>query len=103
MTKALCLVLFLVGCAYPQTSTVLVHDYIFKNAEKACSNHRGLHYVYASVTIKEKGRERVNEYNYPCEELHKFRCQDGALIGFQTGVGFCFISEMQRKETEKGE
>src|SRR5690606_2762966 len=77
------------------TRTQIVHDYIFERGKDACAEHQGFHYVVAQTEIKEIGPSA----DYPCRQTVKFRCQDGTVHNFDTGVGFCFISESQLKKT----
>lgn len=90
------------ACAhYPSTNIALIHDYIIEAASKACQNHSGVHYIGAKLVIlKERSRDS-SENDYPGYEEIKFRCQDGAVHEFDTGVGYFFIQEYQIKETFK--
>ena len=85
--------LFVAKTSYKRVG--IIHDYIFINAEKTCKVHDGLHYVVQVTDIEEVGSDK----NYPCSEKTQFRCQDGTLHTFETGVKFCFISEMQLDDT----
>lgn len=77
------------------TRVQIIHDYIFTNGQNACADHEGLHYVVQKTTIKQVG----DNEDYPCSEITKFRCQDGTVHNFDTGIGYCFISESQLQET----
>jgi len=74
----------------------MVHDYIFTNATRGCEQHSGLHYIVSVSTIFSKGDKN---HPYPCRDYYKFRCQDGTLLDFDDGVGYCFISEEQLQES----
>jgi len=85
--------LFVVKTSYKRVS--IMHNYIFTNAEETCKTHRGLHYIVQVTDIEEVGADK----DYPCSEKTQFRCQDGTLHTFETGVKYCFISEMQLDDT----
>jgi hypothetical protein len=85
--------LFVTKTSYKRVG--IIHDYVFTNAENICKTHNGLHYVVQVTDIEEVGSDK----NYPCSEKTQFRCQDGTLHTFETGVGYCFISEMQLDDT----
>jgi hypothetical protein len=91
------LMFFLTGCStYPKERIEIVHDYIFYNGTKVCESHEGLHNIVSKTTLFD-GEAK----SYPCHKDIKFRCQDGSLHEFETGIGFCFISEMQLDETNR--
>lgn len=96
-----CLFLTLIGCSsYPVKRVGIIHDYVFTNANRACKDHDGLHYIVVSETIEAKSTERYGHSDdYPCSSVHGFRCQDGTLHKFYDGIGYCFISESQLDET----
>lgn len=105
MRNIIIISLLLIGCStYPIKRSNIVHDYIFENAIKMCENHEGLHYILADTTIFAEKSHKFAEYgdddsDYPCKDTFKFRCQDGTLLNFDDGAGYCFISESQFKET----
>ncbi len=70
----------------------IIHDYVFHNAINMCSEHGGFHYILQINDISKKE-------NYPCKETIKIRCQDGSLLNFDSGIGYCFIGELQLEET----
>lgn len=75
----------------------IVHDYIFWNAKNLCKSHGSdLHYIVAKTHLFD-----VNDKYFPCKETIKIRCQNADIIDFDTGVGFCFISQDQLEETLK--
>jgi hypothetical protein len=86
--------LLLAGCSKTEVYTGIVHDYIFKNAEKICKLHGGVHYIVSNMTIAiDKDRR------FPCDDTTLIRCQDQTLHNFEDGIGYCFIPRSQIKET----
>jgi hypothetical protein len=93
--KYLVLFLFILGCSrFTKERIEIIHDYVFFNGIEICQLHQGLHYIISKTTIFEENNE-----SYPCRADIRIRCQDGSLHKFDTGVKFCFISEMQINET----
>lgn len=87
------LCLLLTGCTTTVVRTGIIHDYIFIAGQKICNSHEGLHYIVQETTLEPGPDDK------PCNEITKFRCQDGSLHNFTTGIGYCFISEMQLNDT----
>lgn len=81
------------GCTSNIVRTGIIHDYIFIAGQKTCSTHEGLHYVVQETSLN------PNPDDKPCNEVTKFRCQDGSLHNFETGTKYCFISELQLNDT----
>lgn len=97
MTKIRVL-LILTSCSqkYPISRLGTVHDYVIDQARLDCKNNSGLHYIISNKEIykDEEGRDRK-----PCSDNYIFRCQDGTDIKYNSGIAYCFISEMQMKES----
>lgn len=105
--KYIFLLLILSGCHHAVHRVGIIHDYIFANAIKMCKSHQGLHYIVAEqdLTVGKSflTYDAKSEFDtYPCHDQYHIRCQDGKLLQFDDGVGFCFISEGQLKETFEG-
>ena len=73
---------------------------MYENATNLCEQYAGFHYM---VHITDIAAEQSDGYeggkDYPCIEQTKIRCQDGTLLNFDTGIGFCFIGQSQLEET----
>ena len=80
---------------YPKNRRGIIHRYIFKNSEKACSNNEGLWYVVDLTEITGKGERGT----FPCNSKYAARCQDETLKEINTGVGHCFLGEMMIEES----
>lgn len=89
-----------ISCSkYPIQRIGKVHDYEINGAKKSCENHGGLHYIVDIETLSKETTGTMDFNDYPCSDRLKFRCQDDTLINFDTGIGYCFISEIQLQET----
>jgi hypothetical protein len=95
MKKLMFLVLLMAGCSTSQKQVSITHDYVFDHAKRGCSTHSGLHYIVSIREIFEPGERET----YPCTDRYKFRCQDGTLLDFDSGIAYCFIGEMQIEES----
>jgi hypothetical protein len=85
---------------YPQHRVNITHQWIFEWANRLCERHEGLHYIVTDTMIYSKDSTTgYGKNDYPCYEIHYFRCQDGALIKFPDPATHCFISEDQIDDT----
>lgn len=99
--KYLLLFLCILGCSSKvHHRTAIVHDYIIENATDMCKDHMDLHYIVVDqVVLEEVIQFSYMHQRYPCHTNFIFRCQDGTALPFSDGVGYCFISESQLKES----
>lgn len=92
---------FLFACQYPKQHIGIVHDYVIHKANEVCSTNDGLHYIVPNMTIYQaRSAGWTGDFNdYPCKEVFKIRCQNGALFEVKEDIGFCFIPEDQIMES----
>jgi len=90
---------------YPHHFTGITHDYIIKEALASCKDHQGLHYIVSDMAVEKKrsdphnSQDVVTEDDYPCHDTYVFHCQDDTNQTFNDGVGYCFISVDQLKDS----